>query len=255
MLRLLVFAAAIAAPLLDRPASLVGPPVYQSSYKARLRDEALRAEAFYSLHSVCRSGAISDVETRSLGGAPPVFLERLKFAGCGRTGLMNLQVRPNVPGRWTVAFRLPGLSYADAQLQQNAVTHVIGTLADHAPQGCLQPNVGLNVAVGETSIAGDHGSIRVVLPGGKPKPTAANVRFTTTLTLGDPKLVADVDEDRAWREIWPLRACGVDRSVSVTFLPHKSRPAFYEILVSPHWAGAPGFHTTPEAPRSLRGRR
>jgi hypothetical protein len=248
MLGLLVVAASVSAtPLHDRPLSVVGSPSHQMSYKAQLRDAALRGEAFYSLHSICHSATIADVKTQSIVAKPRVLFERVKFTGCGRSALLNLEMRPKGPGTWTAEFRLPGLSYADVQLQQSALSSAIKTVTPHAPKGCGHLAAGANLAIGETSVIGDHGSVRVVLPGQKPRPTAANVRFMTTWTLNDPKLVAEVNQDWAWRELWPLRACGVDRSVSVTFLPHVSQPNF-SILVSAHWPGAEGFHTTPDAP-------
>jgi hypothetical protein len=236
---LVVAVAAAAAPLQDRP---------QSSYDAQLRTAALRAEAFYSLNSICNSAKITLVKTLTGPGKPPILFEQMKFVGCGRSSLTNVEMLPKAGGAWDLEFRLPGMSYGDVQLQHSALPTVLKTLTDYAPQGCRNMALGTNVSVGETSIVGDHGSIRVIAPGQKPRPTAANVRFTTTLTLNDPKQVADVDEDNAWRELWPLRACGADRSVSVTFLPHRSR-AYFDVLVSPHWPGAPGFHTTAEAPR------
>lgn len=225
-----LFAASLV--LADRPAAVV-PAADQAGYRAWLADQAIDAEAGFSLKDRCADAAVRDIATqvvsargvgsglRSQGLAEAVLVE-----GCGRRMRVNLTVLAPLQGQgWQARVSLPGESLAGLGLQQQAASQLTPVLNGRRAASCEA------VAVGEAQVIARPGSVHL-LAAGVPVPKAAPGVFYTT--LADAAQQAAIAEDQAWAERWSLTACGLDASVTVLFGPFRDG-ANIMIHVAPAW--------------------
>jgi hypothetical protein len=241
-------AIAVAAQILaDRPAEIIGSHKDQAAYRDMLTKAAIAAEAFFSLAPICSTAAVSDVSTKvfNIPGQSPDYVSEVAFesvtvAGCGRRTVVNLQVTARRDGQgWMVQQKVPGEGHADFRLQQLAMAGIGAELKNAAPKGCDAPSPGKNLQIGETKIYMPKGHVFFSKTGKTPKlPIPGVDGLIQVITPGDPEDVDDLNAPLAWTELWPIKACGTDRSFLVTFAPKRSRPDMFEVSTSPHWPGS-----------------
>jgi len=238
--------AAVASGLADRPAEIVGPQAGQPDYRQMLTEAAIAAESHFSLHAPCttatvrdRSTKVFDVKNPSSLYIPKMAFESVTVSGCGRTTAVNLEVMSRRDGHgWALKQRLPGDSHADFDLQNAAMVDILSDLQSALPPACPRPTIGKDMQVGATQIYVSEGDAHFVRPGEKLLlPKLNRPGYSIVLTVADPALLKDINAPLAWTEIWPLTACGTDRSFTVTFAPLRSRPDHFQIFTSRHWPG------------------
>jgi hypothetical protein len=243
---LLLLAVSAALLLGDRPAEVAGDAVHQAEYKRVLRLTAIQAEASFSINPSCMNAEVRDGSTRVFGvnNPQPGFLpktawETLSVSGCGRRMNVNILVVPHEGlTQWNYESEMPGDSHADPSLQVRTLGKVIDVLNKNLPPHCDPVKAGKNLTIGEVKIVAPRGTVFI---GGKdqkvaPKGTAGDTY--TVVSFDDPNIADNVNSSAAWQEEWPLKACGVDRSVVVLFAPYKTQPGTMFSAVSEHWQGA-----------------
>ena len=195
---------ALVAALAPRPAALTAGDA--RAYGAWLHQRTLVADRAFG------GAPCPAAEVRSLGGRPlagdevaiwsgarrptvgPAFAERVRLTGCGRTVVHNFQVVRLRRGGWDAMGTLPGEPLSTPRQQTGLMQSLAGVLLNGSPPLPCRSSEALRTMA--------HGEARVLRP-----PTGG-----------------------AWIERWPVRACGVDRTVDVTF----SRQAAPRI--SPAWS-------------------
>jgi hypothetical protein len=209
-------AAAAVSGLGQRPGGLThGDPL---GYAAWLRERVLTADRAFG------GAACPQAQIASLGGvrlrsvqiagepgrraAPMVFLEHLRLTGCGRAVTHNLQVTPAAGHDWTGIGVLPGRPRSSPREQTDAMQAVASVIVNGEPRAPCAASAAL--------LSSTNGEAEVIRP-----PSGAR---------------------GAWTERWPMRACGADRTVEVTFAPVPGRPAVAS--VRPAWS-----QQAAEAPR------
>jgi len=228
-------ALALSVVLADRP---VIPAADQGAYKAWLVDQALDAEALFSLKPACADARLRDVATQvvTIRNPPPgersqALAESVSVEGCGRRLRVNINVLLPLLGQaWTGRSGLPGESLATIGLQQNAEAQVSSVVNTRRLTTCEA------VAVGDAAVIARPGNVHLV-PAGTPLPKGAPGTFY--MSLADPSQQAQLAEPQAWVEKWSLDACGLDASVTLLFAPLKDGSAT-AILVSPAWTETVG---------------
>jgi hypothetical protein len=236
-----LFVAALAVAvtgMADRPPELTATG--QADYKTWLSQRAVESEAFLSLQSACAAAVVSDapggktVVSKGPDGAT-LAVEPLEIKGCGRDVHVTMEVHIDTAGARLARSRLPGDSLADFPLQQEAIkltTQVVQS--DQLPAGCTL-QFGKTLAVGPTTVMLKPGMTRFYYEGEQPpkdmKPGMMAMK------------VADkyhgVAEEKVWHEVWPIKACGENRTVEIIFLPMKE--GGINFLIGPQWklASAP----------------
>lgn len=239
---LIAVAAAAALLIADRPLSIVGTRENQAAYKARLTAQVVAAESVFSLSEPCPTAEISAPRPRVTDGTvhPPgyrdtVAYESVRFRGCGRTMRVNLALTPRQDyGDWYPVRQLPGAGLADPGVQTRALIDVLALIQSTAPGQCSM-ELGKTLAIGDIAVESPKGTVRFVLQGRRP-PSQRNLRYREALvTVTEAALAEALDDRQAWRERWPLSACGQDRTVVVLFAPLKAQGAGLVIKVSPAW--------------------
>lgn len=164
----------------------------QAAYSAMLHDKAIAADA--TNNPACPGATVT-----SLAGIPfddasfpsavaaksnvtPLLHERVRISGCGRTSIQNLTVLRTADQQLLMIASLPGMSHSGLILQRDAFVTAL-TVAN-IPSPC-----------GDTPLS----------------PEVAK--------WGEVSVTSAPDANGAWTELWPLRLCGQDRSISVTFTP------------------------------------
>jgi hypothetical protein len=185
---LLLMVAAVSA-LGPRPPWLTGRNV--PAYAAWLHARTLTADQAFGAPP-CPAASTLSLGGRALGpgeAAPgpgrqagPVYLERVRFTGCGRIVTHNLQVARLPRGGWDAVAVLPGASRATPRQQTDAMQPMAAAALNGAPA--------LPCSGSQALRSLSHGEVRVVSAAGD-----------------------------AWTERWPLVMCGRDRTVEVTFRP------------------------------------
>ena len=181
--------AAVVSALGPRPASLTGgkPAAYAGWLHARVQtaDRAFGAEA-------CPTAQIRSISGRALGSgemAPvhvlrgsgaPAYLERVRLTGCGRETTHNIQVVRLRRGGWDGIGLLPGDPRSTPRQQNEAMQQMAAVALNTGPA--------------------------------LPCPSSQALR---TMVHGEARVIAS--HGTGWTERWPLRLCGVDRSVDVRF--------------------------------------
>ena len=221
---------ALSLVLANRP---IIPAADQGAYKAWLADQAMEAESNFSLKERCPDAVVRDISTQvvSARGAGPGLrsqglAEAVLVEGCGRRMRVNLMVLAPLTGQaWQAQTGLPGESLAGLGLQQQAARQLGAVVEGRRHAGCE------GMSIGEAQIVARPGSVRL-LAAGTAAPKAAPGMFYAT--LADPAQQAQIAEDQAWAERWPLSACGLDASVNVLFGPYKDGTNIM-IHVTPAW--------------------
>ncbi|WP_293906202.1 hypothetical protein [Phenylobacterium sp.] len=228
-----LFAAALA--LADRPAAVV-PVADQAAYKAWLADQAIEAEAAFSLKPRCSDAAVRDIATTTgpLAKPPPgvratALAESLTVEGCGRRMRVNIGVLAPLQGQgWQARTGIPGDSLAGYGLQQQAAHELQAVLAGRVSATCVE------VGFGEAEVVARPGGVHLLAVGSPPPKATPGIFYSA---LKDPTTLARIAQDQAWAERWPLSACGVDASVVILFGPIRDSDQIY-MSISPGWTAA-----------------
>ena len=239
-------AAATALVIADRPLEVVGTPANQAAYKARLHAEAVKAESAFSLSPPCPEAAISAAapRVRDAGARPEGYQDKAAYEsvavrGCGRTMRVNLSLTPrNDYGDWFVVRQLPGESPADPGAQTRALIEVLQLIRSNTSAQC-STLLGESMSMGDIVIENPKGGVQFVLQGRRARPPRNPRLGDTVITVRDAALLRQLSSAQAWRERWPLTACGEDRTVLVLFAPIRSQPGAFVTWAAPAWrAGA-----------------
>ena len=203
---MLLLLAAVVAALPPRPAALTGGE--SAAYAAWLHQRTLVADRAFGA-APCPAAAVRSLAGRALAPseaaawsgtrqalAGPLYLERVRLAGCGRSTVHNFQVSRLRRGGWEAMGALPGETLSTPRQQTELMTSLAGAVLNGRPP--------LPCRTSEALRSMTHGEARVVRP-----PDAAGV----------------------WTERWPIRVCGVDRTVEITFAP-RAAPR-----LAPVWGG------------------
>ena len=198
--------AALVTGLSARPPALTGGDA--RAYAAWLHQRTLVADRAFGAPP-CPAAEVRSVLGRPLqpgevapwsgtrqGWSGPAFFERVRLTGCGRTAVQNFQVTRLRRGGWEAMGTLPG-ELLSSPRQQTELTPALATVI-------LNGAPALPCRSSEALRSMTHGEGRVLS-----QPSAAG---------------------GAWTERWPVRACGVDRTVDVTFAP-RERPR-----IAPAWS-------------------
>ncbi|MBO9709640.1 MAG: hypothetical protein J7521_15655 [Caulobacter sp.] len=167
-------------------------PSDQAAYAALLSEKAI--EAYATNNDACPGATVTSVAGIPFDDASfppslaakynvtPLIHERVKVSGCGRDSIQNLTVLRTADQKLLMIASLPGLSRSGLILQRDAFVTAL-TVAN-LPSPC-----------GDKTLA----------------PELAK--------WGEVSITSPPDAKGAWTELWPLRLCGQDRSLSVTFTP------------------------------------
>lgn len=192
----------------DRPVDLTGPdPV---AYSHWLAGSALAQQAQLG-------GACADAQVKA-GGAwqmpeplvamwpklaaarrGPVLVEHLQVTGCGRTTEQNVLVARQASGDWLGIPLLPGQSRTDPVLQMDVLRAAMKVAASSPPAVVCSPE-----------------------------------EQARTVHSEEVKVVAAPNAKGIWVERWPLRLCGSDRPLTITFTPAATAGAT-DFNVRPAW--------------------
>lgn len=191
----LLFAVAVVAGLSSRPEGLTGPK--PEDYSAWLASQALRADTGFAREKACEavtftSDGMSPMPERDLAktkamaaeAAGPVVIEHVRVVGCGRDWRQNIISYRTKAGEWRSSILLPGESRAD-YFQQREVLNMVLQIAP----------IGLSPV------------------------TCDSAQQTKTLFMGAAKVTAKPDASGVWKEVWPVKLCGQERPVEITYTP------------------------------------
>jgi hypothetical protein len=187
---MLALTLAAVAALGPRPAGLTGGD--PAAYAAWLHARTLTADRAFGAPP-CPTATV-----RSLGGrvlpraeqaegeaaartaGQPVWLEQVRLEGCGRATVHTLQTIRRGPGRWSATATFPGALRSTPRAQTEAVQRLAGVILN-----------------------------------GRPALPCSSTEALRTLAHTPGALTASAGA--RWTERWPMTACGVDRTVEVTF--------------------------------------
>ena len=205
MLLVVAMAAAAVAGSPARPAALTGGNA--PAYAAWLQQRALVADRAFGA-APCPTATVKWVTGRPLRAdeiaawsgtrqalVGPIWFERMRLSGCGRSMVHNFQVARLRRGGWEAMGALPGEALSTPRQQTEQMQSLAGVILNGTPALPCRSSEALRTMT--------HGEVRVVSAAGQ----------------------------GMWTERWPIRACGVDRTVEVTFAP-AGRPR-----VTPAWSG------------------
>ena len=193
MLLIAVAAAVVVAGLPVRPAGLTGGN--HAAYAAWLQQRTLVADRAFG-GAPCPAATVRWVTGRPLRAGEvaawsgtrqatvgPVWFERVRLTGCGRSILHNFQVSRLRRGGWEAMGTLPGEAVSTPRQQTERMQSLAGVILNGPPA--------------------------------LPCPGSEALR---TMTHGEVRVVSAAAQG-VWTERWPIRVCGVDRTVEVTFTP------------------------------------
>ncbi|HWW25290.1 MAG TPA: hypothetical protein VNZ85_05260 [Caulobacter sp.] len=164
----------------------------QAAYSALLAQRALAADAVN--YPACPNASVTSVAGLDLGeasfpssiatklGVTPLLQERVRIDGCGRSTIQNLTVLRGPDQKLMMIAGLPGRGRAALILTRDAL-----------PTALMIANTD--------------------------KPCGDKQLAPELAKWGEVIITSPTDTQGVWTELWPLRLCGQDRSVSVTFTP------------------------------------
>lgn len=204
-------------------------PDEKAAYGVLLRKEALAADAEFN-------GACADAKTEHVSTLPwkladqpatPVWREKVRVTGCGRTAIENINVaRLGGASTWRLVHGLPGDTLlVDLQPQRVALNAALEAAQPGLPAGCS------GFALADIYIGARPGKLTFLKPG-----EGSDGRHGVVVSL-PPDLEAhraDYDLARAWAEVWPMKVCGKDRTTMVVLLPGAGKAGGRYILM-PIW--------------------
>jgi hypothetical protein len=220
-----LIAVAIAAP----PAKVVHPQE-RAAFAALLRTTALGADAKYGGVPICAEAEVKSLSVQQirLDGHPEInaVRARVRVTGCGRSSVQNVDaVRLAGSPPWRMGSAVPGDSLADPGLQQNLLPILLAEAVADAPKGCQTHELD------DVYVAARPGQVALPAAGdATPEPGRINVRLAPQQESERDKL----DVSKAWIEVWPLKMCGLDRSVAVVIIPLRDTAAVFHLEI-PMW--------------------
>jgi len=220
-----LIAVAIAAP----PAKVVHP-AERAAFEALLRTTALDADAKYGGVPICAEAKVEPVSVQlvNVDGHPDIAAvrARVRVTGCGRSTLQNVDaIRLAGSPPWRMAAAVPGDSLADPGLQQNLWPILLAEAGADLPKGCQTH------ALDDVYVAARPGQVALPAPGEAiPQPGHINVRLAPQQEAERDKL----DVAKAWIEVWPLKMCGLDRTVAIVLIPLRDKAAVFHLEI-PMW--------------------
>ena len=220
-----LIAVAIAAP----PAKVVHPEE-RAAFEALLRTTALAAEAKYGGVPICAEAKVEPVSVQlvKVDGHPDIgaMRARVRVTGCGRSSVQNVDaVRLVGSPPWRVAAAVPGDSLADPGLQQNLWPILLAEAGADVPKSCQSHELD------DVYVAARPGHVALPAPGeATAEPGRINVRLAPQQEGERDKL----DVAKAWIEVWPLKMCGLDRTVAIVLIPLRDKAAVFHLEI-PMW--------------------
>ena len=214
----LVLAAAIVVSL---PSGGVRPEE-KAAYDALLASQARAANRSFT-GADCADAKVEPISVRPwrIADSPGliVWREKVRVSGCGHTAIENVNVgRTDATPPWRMSTGLPGATLADMTLQGTAWPAAVGQARAGIPADCQA------MTLDDTYVAARPGDVDLAAPGA---PTATPRRGHPGIGL--PETVKPMLDrlalTEAWMEVWPLTACGHDRTLGVVFIPLKDHSA------------------------------
>jgi hypothetical protein len=215
--------ALIAVVLAGLPATVVHP-AERAAFEAMLRLTALGADAKYGGAPICTEATVEpvSVDLIDIGGHPDIAAAhaRVKVNGCGRSSVQNVSVARVAAGPpWLMAAAAPGDSLADPALQNDLLPILLAEGSAEVPKTCQSQELG-NVYV-----AARPG--HVLLPeAGALAPSPAGT-ISVPLSPQAEAHRSELDVSKAWIEVWPLKMCGLDRTLAVVFVPLRDKSGVF----------------------------
>ncbi|HXQ11649.1 MAG TPA: hypothetical protein VN805_11705 [Caulobacteraceae bacterium] len=222
-----MIAVAIAAP----PAKVVHPEE-RPAFEALIRMTALGSEAQYGGVAICAEAKVEPVslELVDIAGRPDIAAvrARVRVTGCGRSSVQNVNaVRVAGAPPWRMAAAVPGDSLADPGLQQNLWPILLAEAGADVPKTCQTHELD------DVYVAARPGQVALPPPGdaaAAPQAGRINVRLAPQQESERAKL----DVSKAWIEVWPLKMCGLDRTVAIVLIPLRDKAAIFHLEI-PMW--------------------
>jgi hypothetical protein len=186
----------------------------RAAYGALLEQQALAADAQFS--GACPGAKTEHVSTQpwKVADQPnlPVWREKVRVTGCGHTAIENINVaRVGGAPPWRLVYGLPGDSLlVDIQAQQAAVATALSNAREGLPADCS------GFAFADIYIAAHPGKVTFTTVG---NPQTGKRGIVIGLPPEVEARRADLDLDKAWAEVWPIKLCGRDRTTMVAFIP------------------------------------
>jgi hypothetical protein len=154
--------------------------------------------------------------------------EKVRVTGCGHSAVENINVaRLGDEPPWRMAAGLPGETYTDTVLQSVVFPAAIAQAKIDLATDCQ------TATLSDIYVAARPGGLDVLATGAalvqasKDRPV---VSLPATLAPLRDKLALD----GAWLEVWPLAACGQDRTLGVVFIPLKDQSKSLYVFI-PIW--------------------
>jgi hypothetical protein len=222
-----LIAVAVAAP----PAKVVHPEE-RSAFEALIRTTALDAETQYGGAPICPQAKVEPVslELINVAARPEIaaIRARVRVTGCGRTSLQNVNaVRVAGSPPWRMAAAVPGDSLADPGLQQNLWPILLAEAGADVPKSCQTHELD------DVYVAARPGQVALPAPGEAAAAAQAG-RFNVRLAPQQEAERDKLDVSKAWIEVWPLKMCGLDRTVAIVLIPLRDKAAVFHLEI-PMW--------------------
>lgn len=143
--------------------------------------------------------------------------EKVRVSGCGHSSLENLNVaRTGGAAPWWMTFDLPGQSLAGLGVQRDAF-HAAATNVKAEFRTCQE------LMLSDVYVTARPGGIDIFPPGSPFQ--GRKGRPAVGLVESFRPILDKLDLAASWEEVWPINACGHDRTFGVVFMPYKDGKA------------------------------
>jgi hypothetical protein len=198
-----------------------------------LRTTALGAAAQFGGAQICAEANVEplSVDLVDIEGHPDVdvALARVRVSGCGRISVQNVSVvRAAGTTPWQMAATAPGDSLADPRLQSHLWPILLAEAGVDVPESCQ--NHGLE----DVYVAARPGHLLLPRAGARPLAPSPPGTISVPLPLEDEAYRSELDVSKAWMEVWPLKMCGLDRTIAVVFVPLRDKSGIFHAEI-PLW--------------------